>query len=67
MNRTQALCGQRGEDGLNEGDHALAEIMESEQCRKRAIRIAHRRFWQAARLTWRDCLMAAAFEIFEEG
>lgn len=37
MNKTQALCSQKGPDGLNEADHRLAEIRESQRCKQLAV------------------------------
>ena len=37
MNKTQASCSQKGSDGLNEADHRLAEIRESQECKELAV------------------------------
>ena len=46
MNKTQALCSQKGPDGLNEADHCLAEIRESQRCKQLAVEMFLNDVWE---------------------
>ena len=46
MTKTQALCSQRGPDGLNEADHQLAEIRASQRCEELAVEMLLDDVWE---------------------
>lgn len=70
MNKRQALCSQRGDDGLNVADYIRMEIRESEKCEVRAKEIMEDKLAKDgvafSWVLWEDCLDEAAREIFDK-